>query len=240
MRVFFPAVAAAFAASVMSTDVSAKAVPDLPSAEELAAEIRIEVEMAKRRDINNTATAKLCEQMTILSGVESVLVADWPVNGGASLYPKAFNFAESTVTFPPYDPASEKPPEVIIQWPDLVELDEYGEEVVMEGKEQTIVLEDQSLTDVPYFTKGFTGDAITEDISNKLECFADAIKENGVMTRSVTCTDYLGQMSILTFGGEQATLSHFFDIMTSPATPLRLGCVWPVDLRRIETAPNGP
>lgn len=236
----FLSAAAAFAASVIVTDVSAKAVADLPSPEDIAEEMRVEAEIAERRAINNAAATNMCDQLNILSGVESVMAADLPVNGGTTLYPKAFHFAEGAVTFPPYDPATQNSPEVIIRWPDIVELDEFGEEIMMEGKEQIIVLEDQSLTETRFFAKGFEAEAITEDISNKLQCFANAVEENGVMNRSVSCADHLGQMSVVEFSGQQASLSYSFDIMTTPTTPLRLGCMWGVDLKNIETAPNGP
>lgn len=246
MRVLFPA-AAAFAASVLATDANAKAVADLPPQSEAVTNYadhqsatELEAEIERQREINNTAASVLCDQLTILSGTNTPMRAEWPVDGGTTAYPHVFNFANSAITFPPYNPASGKAPDVIIHWPDLVELDALGEEHIVEGKDQHIVLQEQSLTDVPYFTTGFVADALTEDITHNLQCFAEAFEQEGVLTRSVSCTDHIGQMSIVEFSPGQVTLSHFFDIMTSPITPMRLGCTWGVDLRRPEAAPEAP
>lgn len=243
MKVLFPA-AAAFAASVLSTDVSARAVADIPPTPHFAANDEAQVtdaQLEKRREENNQAASVICEKITVIAGVRTTLEAASSQDGTVTLYPKAFHFADATVTFPPYDPASGKAPDVIIHWPDLVEADELGDDIIIEGKDQHIVLQDQSLTEVPYFTKGFTGDGVTEDIANKLQCYAETVKDDdGGLVRSVSCTDHLGQMSVVEISPGRGQLTHFFDIMMTPTMPMRMGCLWPLDLPQPEPKPEGP
>ncbi len=240
MKVLFPA-AAAFAASVLSSDVSARAVADIPPTPRFAVNdeaAETDAQLEKRREENNAAAAVLCDKMTFLAGVRTTLEAGASQDGTVTLYPRAFHFTDAAVTFPPYAPASGKAPDVIIHWPDLVEADELGDDIIIEGKDQHIVLQDQSLTDVPYFTKGFIGDGITEDVANKLQCYAEAREEDGGLLRSVSCTDHLGQMSIVEISPGRGQLSHFFDIMITPAMPMRMGCLWHIDLP--QPKPNAP
>lgn len=243
MRVSIPATAA-LAAFIHTAEADAKAVAELPTsaAQALIDEsAKIEAELQRQRDINNAAQTSLCESITILDNSESALEAVAHDSGAVTLLPGAFHFDNSIVTFPPHDPESNKAPEIIIQWPDLVEIVEPGIVFVTEGKNQHIVLEDQSLfEDQPYYTKGFVAEAITADVSTPMQCFADAAKEDGAWTIGVSCSDHMGQMSTLTLTPTQAQLGFFFDIATSPIEPLRLGCMWEADLPGIEMAPNGP
>lgn len=220
MRVLFPA--AAFAATVLAADAAASPSTGIFPGEPEAFYDESDLSDLASANTLRGAMAEICRQLDIINDSQPGLQEERGADGAVIAKPGIAHFGYSRITFPPLGEKTGEAPEIVIQWPDLYE-DGF---LAYTGERQHILLEKHATQNGPFYSKGFEGAGVSEDMSQKLQCFASASSIDGILTTDVSCTDLYGHSSTISLAGKNLTLTYSFNLSVVPPTMLYASCQW--------------